>query len=121
MTLKQVLVFRKDIQMNKGKMIAQGAHAAMLCMLNSASVVQSKQILDWAFGSMAKIAVGVDTLEELNALEQKAREAGLLVYPVIDSAKAGLEIKDVPTKTCIAIGPGPSDDIDKITGHLKTI
>jgi peptidyl-tRNA hydrolase len=25
----------------------------------------------------------------------------------------------VPTKTCIGIGPNESEEIDKVTGHLK--
>jgi len=29
MEVKQVIVLRKDLQMRKGKMIAQGAHASM--------------------------------------------------------------------------------------------
>jgi PTH2 family peptidyl-tRNA hydrolase len=35
---------------------------------------------------------------------------------------AGLtEFNGVPTKTCIAIGPNWSDEIDEITGHLKLL
>lgn len=115
-SLKQVIVFRKDIQMNKGKMIAQGAHAAMMCLLDT---FVSAQVNEWAHGAMAKIAAGVDTLEELDALEAAAREAGLLVYAVNDSGKT--VFKGIETKTCIAIGPAKSEDIDKITGHLKLI
>lgn len=122
--IKQVLVFRTDIQMNKGKMIAQGAHASnKVCLKTNAAGEHDNEYMcwwKWNDGSR-KIALQVPTLAELEELEKKAAEAGLTVYSVIDSAKAGLEIKDVPVKTCIAIGPNFEEDIDKITGHLKTI
>lgn len=123
MALKQVIIFRKDIQMNKGKMIAQGAHAAMMCLTEDVVKMWNQGHLDtiwtWAHGEMAKIAVAVDTLEELNELEKKAKEAGLLCYEVIDSGKTVFD--GVPTKTCIAIGPADSVEVDKITGALKLL
>lgn len=37
--MKQVIVMRKDLNMRKGKMVAQGAHASMAVLLNYADVV----------------------------------------------------------------------------------
>lgn len=34
MDIKQVIVIRKDLNMRKGKIIAQGSHASMGCILN---------------------------------------------------------------------------------------
>ncbi len=46
-------------------------------------------------------------------------EKGLVCSLIID---AGLtEFGGVPTRTCIAIGPNWSDEIDEITGHLKLL
>lgn len=121
MDLKQVIVFRTKFpngkEMNKGKMIAQGAHAAMMCLI--APGPRDKTLDDWALGSMAKIAVAVDTLEELDDLQSKASLAGLLVYEVIDSGKTVFD--GIPTKTCIAIGPAEASEVDKITGGLKLL
>jgi len=120
MALKQVIVFRKDIQMNKGKMIAQGAHAAMMCLLEiDMDDARMDTVTSWAWGTMAKIVCGVDTLEELDELQRTAKAAGLLCYEVIDSGKTVFD--GVPTKTCIAIGPADDLEIDKITGALKLI
>jgi PTH2 family peptidyl-tRNA hydrolase len=33
MSVKQVIVMRKDLNMRKGKMVAQGAHASMKVMM----------------------------------------------------------------------------------------
>ena len=33
--IKQVIVMRRDLNMRKGKMVAQGAHASMAVLLNA--------------------------------------------------------------------------------------
>ncbi len=121
MSLKQVLVLRKDLGMNKGKMIAQGAHAAMMCLIyaEDQTAEHMEAIEEWALGNMAKIAVGVADGTELDDIIRKAKEAGLLVYEVIDSGKTVPACANV--KTCAAIGPGPEEEIDKITGLLKLL
>lgn len=121
MALKQVIVLRKDLGMNKGKMIAQGAHAAMSCLIwdYSSTAEQNRQIIEWAKGSMAKIVVGVNSLEELDEVIAKAKEAGLPVYDIIDSGKTVVACQN--QKTCAAIGPADAAAIDAITGHLKLL
>lgn len=114
-------MLRKDLGMNKGKMIAQGAHAAMMCLIDPRYNIWAMKnlITPWVQGSMAKIAVGVDDGDALDIIEAAAREAGLLVYAVIDSGKTVPACAN--TKTCVAIGPAPADTIDPITGHLKLL
>jgi PTH2 family peptidyl-tRNA hydrolase len=36
---KQVIILRKDLNMRKGKMVAQGAHASMRAILNGAHLL----------------------------------------------------------------------------------
>src|SRR6202035_531949 len=128
--LKQVIVMRTDLGMRKGKMIAQGAHAAMLFLLNSLSgpdyrgsnyltddeirwafgVSTSETALmeaGWEYGLMAKIVVGIDSEAALLWIYQKALEAGLTAHLVTDAGKT--EFGGIPTKTCCAIGPGQAD------------
>jgi PTH2 family peptidyl-tRNA hydrolase len=110
-------------------MVAQGSHAAMMFLVDRiAAATQSPsgalELLDqeWQWlstGRMTKICVRVDSEKELFDIQRKAREAGLTVHVITD---AGLtEFKGVPTKTCLAIGPNRSDEIDAITGHLKLL
>jgi PTH2 family peptidyl-tRNA hydrolase len=120
--LKQVIVMRKDLNMRKGKMIAQGAHASATIVFK-ATVVPSTHWLDrvvaWMNAGQRKISVSVDSEQELLEIFQQAQEDGLMAELITDAGHT--EFNGVPTKTCCAIGPGPASKIDKITGHLKLL
>lgn len=140
--IKQVIVIRRDLNMRLGKSCAQAAHASMIFLtkeikrnLAANDTVfctdpdccgDSLQELDfseaereWINGSFTKICVGVGSEEELLEIEARAKFAGLIVHMVTD--KGLTEFHNVPTKTCLAIGPAASEDIDRITGHLKLL
>ncbi len=114
--MKQVIVMRTDLNMRKGKMVAQGAHASVGIMLKYSG---SKYIKPWVEGGMTKICVGISSEDDLKELALQAWKAELPCYPVTDAGRT--EFDGVPTLTCIAIGPGPDDEIDKITGKLKLL
>lgn len=121
---KQVIVMRTDLTMRKGKMIAQGAHASMLFLIQAAfgakgGLAQWTRQCEWLEGGMTKVCVRVESETELLDIECRAISAGLTVYLVTDSGRT--EFNGVPTKTCLAIGPNFSEDIDKITGGLKLL
>jgi len=131
---KQVIVIRKDLNMRKGKMVAQGAHASMKFILDRGYYGRSEldspeefhsigitepAIKSWMQGLFTKVCVSVDSEEELISIYEKAKDAGLVVSIITD---AGLtEFAGVPTKTCIAIGPNWSEEVNEITGHLKLL
>lgn len=130
MDIKQVIVMRTDLNMRKGKMVAQGAHASMMFMTiylkdqdnpdnHLRSIVFSDVQKEWLEGSFKKICVGATSEEELLAVYDKAFEAGLVVYKCIDSGLT--EFNGQPTLTCIAIGPDYAEKIDNITGELKLL
>ena len=72
--------------------------------------------IDWINGIFTKIAVYVESEEELLALEVKAREAGLPVGLIQDNGLT--EFKGIPTHTALGIGPANAEAINSITGHL---
>lgn len=128
-THKQILVLRKDLNMRKGKMIAQGAHASMAAILSRATrnseprslsiSLEDPDIGPWLEGRFAKIAVGADSEAELVELHERAAAAGLPCALIRD---AGLtEFGGVPTLTACAIGPAENSRIDPITSHLKLL
>ena len=112
---KQVIVLRTDLEMSKGKIAAQAGHAAV-----SAAEKARKKRPDWWSGwleeGQCKIAVRVDSEEELLELERKAEELWLPSALITDR---GLTELPPGTKTCLGIGPAPSDQVDKVTGNIS--
>lgn len=113
---KQVLVMRKDLNMRKGKLIAQGAHASLGVTLKN---LEHPDVKAWLAGRFAKIAVYVNSEEELLDIYKNARDSGLLTELITDAGFT--EFNNVPTNTCIAVGPGKIEEINKITGHLPLL
>ena len=137
---KQVIVMRKDLNMRKGKMVSQGSHASMGALLSMfrkqkcehLPPLEPGQITykyelefgdesvlnDWLNGKFTKICVSVDSEEELMDVYNSVPD----FWPVALITDAGLtEFNGIPTKTCLGIGPYISEEIDKITGHLKLL
>lgn len=124
---KQALILRKDLNMRKGKMIAQGSHASLAAVLSRAERSDSGwlipahdfDIAPWLEGKFAKISLGVDSEEELLAIHRQALAAGLPCSLIRD---AGLtEFNGVPTLTAVAVGPAEKSKIDAITSDLKLL
>lgn len=114
--MKQIIVMRKDLKMPRGKEIAQGAHASMKATLLHQ---EDPRVKEWLSGKFTKIAVGVNSEEELLDVYNKARAAGLIAELVTD---AGLTVfNGVPTNTCIAVGPDTHEILQPITGNLKLL
>lgn len=114
--MKQVLVLRKDLNMRKGKMIAQGAHASLKVVMDNLNDPNVKYWMDNAF---TKIAVSVNSEEELLDLYKKAQDANIISCVIVDNGLT--EFNGIPTTTCIAVGPAPNEIIDSITGNLKLL
>lgn len=126
--VKQVIVMRTDLNMRKGKMVAQGAHAAMAFLSRNLKknpdtgfheVGLFPQEEKWLEESFVKICLGANSLEELEEIYTQASLAGLTVYMVEDNGVT--EFHGEKTKTCLCIGPNYSSQIDAITGHLKLL
>lgn len=112
--LRQKIVLRTDLKMRRGKEISQGAHASMGGYLKHRRDPFMRMWLDGAF---AKIAVGINSEEELLDLHRKAQEAGLPSYLIQDAGRT--EFKNVPTYTAVAVGPGDPDTLEALTEDLK--
>lgn len=121
--MKMVIVVRKDLNMRKGKMIAQGCHAAcaLLTQLTGFTTERNaKWYEEWCATGVRKIVVGVDSEQEL-----------LEIYENADAPCVGIEralihdagFTEIPagTATAVGLGPAPDKEIDKITGHLKLL
>lgn len=136
--IKQVILFRKDLNMRKGKIAAQVAHASMKVFfdrkepggtylqehpqggLHEASfedyllIPLTPDMREWVFGIFAKIVCSVESEEDLLLAYKLAQEAGLPCALIQDMGAT--EFHGVPTYTTVAIGPARSELIDPITG-----
>jgi PTH2 family peptidyl-tRNA hydrolase len=114
---KQVIAVRRDLDMGKGKIAVQVAHAAV-----SAAEEARKKCNAWWEGwlkeGQCKVAVRVDSEEEILQLERKSRELRLPSALVTDR---GLTQVEPGTITCVGIGPAPSSVIDNLTGGLSLL
>ncbi len=125
-TPKQVIVMRKDLNMRKGKMIAQGAHAAMKVLLDAATrtddaltIPLAGALAAWLTESFKKVCVSVDSQAALEAVVASARAAGVPCALIVDAGQT--EFHGVPTPTCCAVGPAWADEVDAITGALPLL
>jgi len=135
MEIKQVIVARKDLNLRKGKWMAQAAHASMKVFFDRSKTYwegtieepQLKIILkteiteemkDWMDGNYKKIVVYVENNSELLRVYNQAKDESLPCVLVRDEALT--ELKE-PGFTCCAIGPAKEDLIDKITRELPLL
>lgn len=133
MTVKQIIVMRKDLKMRRGKEIAQGGHSVMKDMIfagkketvieNGIEYMQFTLKVPkgdpweiWLNNSFTKICVTVNSEQELIDVYNKAVAAGLSAAMVEDNGLT--EFNGVKTKTCCAIGPADAEVLAPITGHL---
>lgn len=123
---KQVIVMRADLNMRKGKMVAQGAHASMKAVLDRGCVHDGQlhipldtNLDGWLNGSFTKICVKAENLPDVLEAYHQALKLEIPSSLIVDSGKT--EFGGMNTITCCAIGPADSDVIDTITGHFKLI
>ncbi len=112
MGYKQVILVRKDLKLPAGKLSAQVAHASLEAALKS-----SRPVMDgWRQTGAKKVVLKVDSLEELYRHKSLAEMEKLVTALITD---AGHTTVAAGTVTCLGIGPGKEETIDKVTGNLK--
>ena len=113
--MKLVLVVRADLEMGRGKIAAQVAHAAVAATLASfgGAVFHS-----WLENGQPKLVLKAPTGELLTDVIARARAAGLPVQVVHDAGRTQV---GSGTMTCCAIGPAPDDGVDAVTAGLSLL
>ncbi|XP_011549831.3 peptidyl-tRNA hydrolase 2, mitochondrial-like [Plutella xylostella] len=114
---KLVLVVRTDLQMGKGKIAAQCAHAGVGAF-EKAQRKDPKGLKTWQNMGQAKIALKVDSVEEIKKIADTAKRMGLVTSLIRDAGRTQIAPNTI---TVLGIGPAPKDVIDKVTGHLKLL
>lgn len=114
---KQVIVFRSDLKLSKGKIAAQAGHAAVSAAEETRRLHKTWWAA-WISEGQCKVAVKVRTEKELLDLEVQAKESSLPNVLIVDR---GLTEIPPDTITCLGIGPAPAEKIDKLTGRLPLL
>ena len=112
-----VLVARNDLQLSKGKLAAQCSHAAAECILAARRIIP-RELDRYMRNGARKVVCKVDDLTQLKKTHTLAKKSGLVCTLIKDAGHA-----EIPpgTETVVGIGPGPRNEIDKITGDLKLV
>ena len=112
--MKQVILVRQDLKMEKGKMSSQVSHASVEAVLQSSS----EKVKEWRHEGMKKIIVKVKDEAELLHYHTLGKKEKLVSVLITD---AGHTVFKEPTVTCLAIGPDDDAKIDRITKQLKLL
>ncbi|MCI4331144.1 MAG: peptidyl-tRNA hydrolase Pth2 [Thermoplasmata archaeon] len=114
---KMVLVVRGELRLTAGKAAVQVAHAAVM-LYQEAERRRAPTLEAWLAGGQKKIAVVAPTLDAMLELQRTARGVGLATVLVED---AGFTEVAPGTKTVLGIGPGPENEVDRVTGGLPLL
>ncbi len=113
---KQVIIFRNDLKLGKGKIAAQVSHASV-----EAFILTSKKdpnaVASWLEIGQKKVVLKIDSKMELLNLFQEIKNR----FPcalIKDAAHTQLPAPDI---TCLGIGPIKETEIDKFTKKYKLL
>lgn len=113
--MKMALIVRTDLSMNKGKIAAQVAHAAVqLFRINQAH----PDVDRWLKQGQPKVVLKVGSLESIEDIQREAKAMGLINEAIFDAGHT-----QVPTGSLTVLGIGPASEkkINQIVGHLKLL
>lgn len=113
MPLKQAIIIDEDLNLSKGKMAAQTAHASLGAYRKASTDSKNK----WERLGEKKVilALGDNNIADLH---RQAERNKIPAHIVKDAGKT--EIKP-GTVTALGLGPAEESKIDTITGSLKLI
>ncbi len=114
--MKQVIVFREDLKLGKGKLAAHAAHAAIVGY-ELISKKDKKLLFKWLNEGQKKIVVKVKTEKDLFTLYESMKEK----IPCQIISDAGLTQIAPGTVTCMVIGPWYEKEIDPYISELKLL
>ena len=138
MDIKQVIVYRRDLTMRKGKIAAQVAHASMAVFFDRREpggeylqehpngglsevsfedyllIPLTPEMRVWVNGLYAKIVLSCADEADLLRIYELAKAADIPTALITDAGRT--EFHGIPTHTTVAIGPASTEAIDKITG-----
>lgn len=114
---KMVLVVRSDLQMSKGKIGAQCAHAAIICH-EEAHRKRPDLLNAWLATGQPKVVVQVNSMQRIEALAKAAQEKNIVNGMVRDAGRTQVA---AGTVTVLGLGPDSVSNIDSLTKSLRLL
>jgi PTH2 family peptidyl-tRNA hydrolase len=114
MELVQYIVVNTSLNMDKGKIAAQCAHAAVSVL----EKVDEKVFKEWKNSGMKKIVLKISSTEELVKKFQDTKNAKLPCVLITDAGKTQIASG---SKTCFACGPIEEEIGEKYFSELKLL
>ena len=115
MAVKLAVVVRADLDMGRGKIAAQVAHAAVAAVLAN---LGTDDLAGWLRDGQPKVVLKVTSAEQLEDVIDQAKTAGLPIELVRDAGRTQVA---PGTLTCCAVGPAEGQRIDAITAGLPLL
>jgi PTH2 family peptidyl-tRNA hydrolase len=114
--MKQVMVIRSDLDLGKGKIAVQVAHASLQaaerCRDRHPSLYK-----EWEEGGGKKVVLKIGSREELLRLYEKIKRK----MPAALIKDAGLTQIPPGTVTCAGFGPWKDEELDRYTVELPLL
>lgn len=116
--MKMVLIVNSSLKMGKGKIVAQGAHAACGCVENAEKSAAGRRRLGaWRRQGQKKIALST-TQDDLLRLERSLRSAGINCCLIADAGKTQIA---AGSRTVLGVGPDTEARINQFTSSLRLL
>lgn len=115
MSYKMALIVRNDLNMSKGKIAAQVAHATVDSTINAFS--NTTHFYKWRDSGETIIAVKAN-LTTLNTVLSIAEKKGVICGKTIDAGRTEVPEGSI---TVAYVGPDKCCKIDKLIGQLKLL
>jgi peptidyl-tRNA hydrolase, PTH2 family len=112
---KLALIVRTDLDMGRGKIAAQVAHAAVAAVLATAG---SADLGAWLEDGQPKVVLRVTSAEQLDDIATRGRAGGLPVELIRDAGRTQVA---PGTLTCCAVGPAEAERVDLVTAGLSLL
>jgi PTH2 family peptidyl-tRNA hydrolase len=112
-----VCVVNHELKMGKGKIAAQVGHGAVMATMKAGSL-KPLFVEQWLATGQKKVCLKGADADHLLALEQLAKDAGILTTLVHDAGHTQIPSGSL---TVLALGPETDDLLERITGELKLL
>ncbi len=102
-----------------GKIAAQCSHATLACYKALLRADPAHPVIkQWERLGQAKVALKVDSEEDMLMLQAQAVSLGLCAKVIHDSGRTQIASGSA---TVLGIGPAPKSIVNQVTGHLKLL